>query len=867
MRRLMRNIIGSAAAALVVSGGLSAQDRAMGAATIAHHVHGFGTTARVLMIGAHPDDEDTALISWLARGRQVETAYLSLTRGDGGQNLIGNELGESLGAIRTEELLAARRIDFGRQYFTRAYDFGYSKDSAETLMHWPREELLGDVVRVVRAFRPQVIVAVFSGTARDGHGHHQVSGILAREAYDLAGDTVRFPVGEYGAMWTPAKFYRAARFAPQGSTTRMNIGEFDVIAGRSYGEIAGESRSQHKSQGFGAAERRGVLFDYVRREATRVNAAMEATAEQGMFDGVDTTWARHRAAPQTPAVRALLDSMPMIAQAARAALDLRAPSTVVPILARAVALLENALTVTPCRNVRTRLPCSEAASDLAASVRIAHERATTALIAAAGVQLEALADRGYLAWGDTAEATLRVDNRGVHTVTVHRFAPTGYPLPGNTASVVVAPDSSFAVTRGMTAVPPMGAWWLMTQRQSDMFEGFSTESEDARATTYADLQLEIAGARFTYRMAPLVQRKVDPVAGETRTPMTPVPAVSLLFDRTLEVARASTSIDRIVRMQARSYSTRPRTIRLRFELPPGMTPDPLPDTMTLGPLESREIAIRMRGVLPEGKWPLTVSATEVQVDDAGGRFNGTARYAAGFFTLTYPHIRPLVLFRPSGVWVQGIVTQLPATGPIAYIPGVSDEVATILRQLDLPVTDVAPEQVASTDLSRFKVIVLGPRVYQRAPALAELNTRLEEFARQGGTVVVQYGQAEMQRIGMLPYMVEMMPPERVTMEDAPVRVLDPRARVLNTPNTIDSLDFSGWVQERAIYMPSSVDSAWTTVLEMNDPGERPNPHGLLIAKVGAGSYVYTSLSLFRQVPAGIPGAIRLFINLVAVRTY
>jgi hypothetical protein len=180
---------------------------------------------------------------------------------------------------------------------------------------------------------------------------------------------------------------------------------------------------------------------------------------------------------------------------------------------------------------------------------------------------------------------------------------------------------------------------------------------------------------------------------------------------------------------------------------------------------------------------------------------------------------------------------------------------------------VAPEQVASTDLSRFKVIVLGPRVYQRAPALAELNTRLEEFARQGGTVVVQYGQAEMQRIGMLPYMVEMMPPERVTMEDAPVRVLDPRARVLNTPNTIDSLDFSGWVQERAIYMPSSVDSAWTTVLEMNDPGERPNPHGLLIAKVGAGSYVYTSLSLFRQVPAGIPGAIRLFINLVAVRTY
>ena len=278
-----------------------------GAAAIAQGVRGFANSSRVLMIGAHPDDEDTGLISWLALGRQVETAYLSLTRGDGGQNLIGNELGEALGAIRTGELLAARRLDGGRQYFTRAFDFGFSKDSAETFKHWPREELLGDVVRVVRAFRPQVIVAVFSGTAADGHGHHIVSGILARDAYDLAADTVRFPTLQFGAAWTPAKFYRARRFSPSGGTVRMNVGEFDPVRGRSYSEIATESRSQHRSQGQGRVPSGGVQWDFVRREATRVNADVDASKESSMFDGLDTTWARFRGVAKTQAQRAVVD--------------------------------------------------------------------------------------------------------------------------------------------------------------------------------------------------------------------------------------------------------------------------------------------------------------------------------------------------------------------------------------------------------------------------------------------------------------------------------------------------------------------------------------------------------------------------------
>jgi len=242
---------------------------------------------RVLWIAAHPDDEDTNLIAWLARGRNVETAYMSLTRGDGGQNLIGNELGEALGVIRTEELLAARRIDGAHQYFGRAYDFGFSKTADETRKHWPQDSLLRDVITVMRAFRPHIVITTFSGTPRDGHGHHQVSAIVARDAYNLAADTARFPVREFGAAWTPLKFYRLALFSPQDRTIAVNVGEYNPYLGLSYQEIAADSRSQHKSQGQGTLRRKGVVWDYLTREDSRVPAP-SAKEETSIFAGLDT---------------------------------------------------------------------------------------------------------------------------------------------------------------------------------------------------------------------------------------------------------------------------------------------------------------------------------------------------------------------------------------------------------------------------------------------------------------------------------------------------------------------------------------------------------------------------------------------------
>src|SRR5687768_8141927 len=318
----------------VLPGPAHAQDR--GASALGAALRGLGVSTRVLIIGAHPDDEDTQVIAWLSRGRNVETAYLSLTRGDGGQNIIGNELGEALGVIRTEELLAARRVDGAKQFFTRAYDYGFSKNAEEAFTQWPHDSLLRDVLTVVRSFKPHVIISVFTGTPRDGHGQHQAAGILAREAYDWSGDTARVPRASthgYGA-WTVSKFYRGASFRRDSATFTMNVGEYDPVLGRSYAEIAAISRSQHRSQAFGTLQPLGIRLDYLQREASRAPAPVDPKAERSIFDGMDTTWTRFRVSVRDTGSLAALDSLPAAFSAARASFDAYAPERSIPALSR-----------------------------------------------------------------------------------------------------------------------------------------------------------------------------------------------------------------------------------------------------------------------------------------------------------------------------------------------------------------------------------------------------------------------------------------------------------------------------------------------------------------------------------------------------
>ena len=846
---------------------LIAQER--GATVLGESVAGLDVTARVLVIGAHPDDEDTQLITWLARGRQVETGYLSLTRGDGGQNLIGNELGVLLGMIRTEELLAARRLDGGRQFFTRAYDFGFSKTADETYTHWPKDSILRDVVTVVRAFRPQIIVAVFSGTPRDGHGHHQVSAILARDAFDAAADTVRFPSRMTLGLgaWTPAKFYRASRFTPAEASVTFNVGELSALRGRTYAEIASESRSQHLSQGFGQLQRRGTSLDYLKLEVSRVSEPR--THETSPLQDIAADWSRFStvALPATMrGAKTAIDSLPAAIAVARASMNLAAPAPMVGPLARVVRLITTARDALPCARGGLAVGCLGPMGDLAISLETAEARARAGLLASAGVLVEATAPRELVAVKDTLPVTVSVYNQGTSDVmldgvsawTIGRSAPRS----SDRASAVILPDSAGRLTVPLVAETASVPWWLALGKRGDIFTvpdigATAAENvaigEDRIADTHARAYLRIAGVPLTVDAGPVVYRYADPARGEQRRPVAAVPGVSVLFDADVEYARAGAPFERTYNVRLHNAGAAARGVTVRLATPPALRVDSLVRRVAMEPFSDAVLAFHVKGSLPVGRH--VVSATAESGDET---------FIVGYVPLRYEHIRPLRFYRVASVEVEAVDARLPARTSIAYIQGVGDNVAMMLGQLGMQVTLVTPEQFASANLSKFGAVVVGPRAFAASPVLVAQAHRLQDFARAGGTVVVQYGQNEIQAPGILPYPVTLArPAERVTDEGAPVRVLAPAARVLTVPNRITASDFQGWVQERSTYMPTTADAHYQHVLEMHDPAEPSNENAVLIARIGKGAYVYNTLALFRQLPSGVPGAARIFLNLIA----
>ena len=731
---------------------------------------------RVLWIAAHPDDEDTQLITWLSRGGRAETAYLSLNRGDGGQNLIGNELGEQLGIIRTEELLAARRVDGAHQYFTRAYDFGFSKTAAETFTHWPKDSLLADMVTVIRAFRPHVIMTTFSGTPADGHGQHQVSAILAKEAYETAAaDTVRFPARIYGQAWTPLKLYRHARFSPEGTATiRINVGEYNPTLGKSYAEIAAESRSQHKSQGFGTLQRKGVVWDLLRRDATRVNADTPATDEHSIFDGLENV-----ASPGSQS----LDS------------KLTAPS----------------------------------------------------------VAIEAVADRQLIALADSAQVAVTVYNRSSIQIT----ARPGWAGSPAGAVVAISPDSSYRWTTYVRGTEITQPWWLATARNGDLFSpklGQLSEDEIAKQS-WLGVTICGEGKACVIQRTPVVYHFADPVRGDIQRPVAVAPAMSVTLDRTVELARADVALDRFFSVTLRSALMSRKPVAIALTLPSGLTADSVERTVMVDSAGTRTVTFRVRGKLPAGTHTFSATAT---VDGIASRM--------GYVPIDYEHITPERQYRDAIVAIKAVDVLVPSNLRVAYVPGVGDNVAPSLRELGIPVTVVLPSEIPSTNLSRFTTVVVGPRAYQASRELRDNNQYLLSFARNGGTLVIQYGQYEMTLPGMMPYPITIARPhDRVTEENAPVTVLDPASRAFHLPNRITPADYEGWVQERALYMPRTFDPSYHPLLAMHDSGEQPNRGAILLASYGKGMYVYTTLAFFRQLPSGVSGGARLFVNLLALR--
>jgi LmbE family N-acetylglucosaminyl deacetylase len=850
---------------LLFTVGHSAQAQDRGAAALGKAIQGLSNTMRVLMIGAHPDDEDTQVITWLSRGRYVETAYLSLTRGDGGQNAIGNELGEALGVIRTEELLAARRVDGGRQYFTRAYDYGFSKNAEEAFTQWPHDSLLRDVLTVVRSFKPHVIIGVFSGTPRDGHGQHQAAGILAREAYDLAGDTARIPrsaTAGHGA-WTVLKFYRGASFRRENATLSFNVGEYDPLLGRSYAEVAAISRSQHRSQAFGTLQPLGARLDYLQRETARVAAPVDPKAEQSLFDGIDTTWARLRQDVAAGDARAALDSLPAAFLAARSTFNAFEPERSIPALGRIKALLNRVCPTPqggpPCAHIRGNF--SEI-TDAGVSVSIAQWRLADALALAAGVAVEASMPKELWKVGEPLRVRPVLFNRGKRPVTILSAVMRidSMRTDATTTAITVQPDSSstFDAFIGDQHFAGVSApYWLTRPRHGAMFDyqifGFD-ESFYANGASIS-LQLAVDGVGFAVA-APIVRRFADQVVGELQRPIAAVPAVSVLLDQAVQYAPARAPIERAVRVRLQSPDSASRTVRLEMRLPAGLTVDSAARSVVVPPSNAvRTVEFNVRGTLPVGQHVIDVLATD-----------GSDTYTSGYTTIDYEHINPRRLYRSSRLTIEAVDVASTTNTRIGYIQGVGDNSAPSLEQLGLEVTMIDPAQLATADLRGYSAIVVGPRAYEASNTLVANNARLLDYARNGGTLVVQYGQYEMQQPGVMPYPITInRPHDRVTNESAPVTILDGTAAVLRSPNRITARDFEGWIQDRSLYMPRTFDPAYVPALAMNDPGEPPNRGALLVAPLGRGTYVYTTLAFFRQLPNGVPGAARLFLNLLAAK--
>jgi LmbE family N-acetylglucosaminyl deacetylase len=829
----------------------SAADR--GAVAIAENVRGLGTTTRVLMIGAHPDDEDTQLIAWLAKGRHVETAYLSLTRGDGGQNLIGNELGTQLGMIRTEELLAARRIDGGRQYFARAFDFGFSKTLDETMKRWPHDSILKDMVAIVRAFRPHVIVDVWTGTPADGHGHHQYAGVLGREVFDAAADSVRFPPASVGGLrpWATPKFYRGRR---ANAALQFNVGEFDPLTGQSYSEIATVSRSQHRSQGQGALPQPGPRFDGVQLEVSRVSDVK--APENSLFAGIDTSWSRFKSLALSDSVRTALDSLVVAEQAVRRAMNLVDPSTMVTPLATYVRLASRAASGITCTTLTGGNTCDAPMGDLALALASTKQRAISALLSAAGIRIDATAPRELVALGDTMRVTATVYNQGKLTVP---FEAVWFDVgAGRTTTAQVLPDSARRQSLVYKATQLSSPWWLRKPLVGDTFDQPLAEmvvGEDRLTDSGLNVRLQIDGVEVPTRVGPIVYRRSDPVLGEVKRPIATVPAISVVLDRSVEYARASVPLDRTVRVSLRSGATAEQDVSVSLTLPKGLTADTAVKRITLAPFGESNVYFRLRGKLTAGRDSIVATATDAR---------GT-KYDVGYVPIEYEHIRPLRYYRRASMQLDAVNATFASTLRVGYIRGVGDNVMPMLAQLGLQVTELNPAALPRTSLSQFTTIVLGPRAYQANPgAMTAVTPLLMKFVRDGGTIVTQYGQQEMAQPGVLPYPITLSrTAERVTDETAAVTFLDPASPLLAAPNKITQSDFADWVQERGLYMPSSFDKQYHALFSMHDPGEAPNNGAVLVAPVGKGVYVYTTLSFFRQLPAGNPGAARLFINLLS----
>ncbi len=780
----------------------------------------------VLYVGAHPDDENTAVISYLAKGELLRTAYLSVTRGDGGQNLIGPEQSEQLGVIRTQELLEARKIDGGKQFFTRALDFGYSKSPAETFKIWNKNTILSDVVWIVRKFKPDVIIARFPETGEGGHGHHTASAILASEAFDLANDPSAFPEQlKYVTIWQPKRIFWNAwvktlenKKINTAELPTINVGEYNPLLGKSYTEISALSRSMHKSQGFGAsATRNNLLNHFVLLKGDSV--------KKDLFEEIDFTWNRVEGGEE---IQKLIDKT--ISE-----FDDENPSASISDLAAIYSKIKNL------------------EDEYWKEVKLAEVKEL--IRSCAGIWIEGIGTDEYAALGDQIKVQTSIVNRSSENFILKSISVNNETKKIENGSlkngemftsdfVIHIPDDSKI----------SNPYWLINEHSTGSFavdDQTMIGLPESTAPFNCNFTVEIYGEEIEFSV-PLYKRITDPVDGELYSQVKIAPPAVINIEKELYFFNGTSSKE--IKVTVQSFKDN-LSGKVFFNINNGWKIEPAAiDFYDMNKNQKKDFFIK---ITPNQSAFQSEITAKVSIE---GR-----EYTKQIVRKQYKHIMPQTIFQDSKALLQSYDLTKTKLKKIGYISGSGDLIPNFLSDLGFDVVIFDDKQFNQNQLNQYDAIITGIRAYNTRDELAAFQKELFKYVENGGTLISQYNTTAQLILspGIFPLKISH---DRVTDENSAVKIINKDHKIFNYPYKITEDDFKGWIQERGLYFPAEWDEKYETLLSMNDDGENEKLSSILYAKYGKGTFVYTGLSFFREIPAGAEGAIKLFINILHAGT-
>ncbi|KXX71331.1 PIG-L family deacetylase [Flammeovirga sp. SJP92] len=794
---------------------------------IIQEINHLNTLGSVMYFAAHPDDENQRVIGYFARAKGFETAYTALTRGDGGQNLIGKEIREELGILRTQELIEARKVDGGQQFFSRANDFGYSKNPEETLSVWDKDQVLADAVWNIRKFRPDIIVTRFSPD-RGGrtHGHHTTSAIIAVEAFSLAADPTVFPEQlKYVQVWQPKRiFWNTNSWFFRGKGEKfekdkylgVDTGEYIPVLGQSVGEIAMAARSKHKCQGFGAALHRGENIEYFK-------LLKGDNADKDPMEGVDTSWGRVKdSGALQEAIKTLQKNF-----------NPTQPASALPYLIK----------------VKKELGKLDQTNHW---VIVKTKKVDQLLLECSGIWLEALTPESIVAQGDSLTVNISSLVRTSSKVTIESIK-VGDLEERNPSSIltenkILKEEISVKIPENFEVSQP---YWLKEKATKGMYV-VNDQKMIGLPEKFAEIPVTIAlniEGVTVHKALNIYQKRVYPAKGERYIPLKIVPPVALTLDQSVWIFGDNNSKEVTVSILSNTVQF---DGTLKLNTPKGWKIEP----------QQIQVSLSDKGQKKEVKFTITPpkkdSEGELQalIESSGKTYN------QGLINIDYDHIYRQVYLKPSTAKIIKLNIDKGNANKIAYLMGAGDAVPESLEAAGYSVDILSHEQIKASTLKSYDALIIGIRAYNVLENMRYLQPEILKYAEEGGTVIVQYNTSFRLKVDQVgPYPLKLSR-DRITVEESPVSFLTEKHKTLNSPNKITDHDFDNWVQERGLYYPNEWGDEYTAVLKMQDPNQDPVDGALLVADYGKGAFIYSGISWFRELPAGVSGAYRLFANLL-----